>query len=92
MRRAVGDMVDEIDSKRNSKLLIISQQEAAQVRRAVGDMVEEIDSKRKKSLAALQRGLAIDSEAPLLKRASRSFSKVGHLSHARGGLGRSLGP
>ena len=46
------------------------------MRRAMGDMVEEIESKRKKSLAALQRGLAIDSEAPLLKRASRSFSRV----------------
>ena len=51
-------------------------------------MVEEIDSKRKKSLAALQRGLAIDSEAPLLKRASRSFSRVRRQSFAHGGLDR----
>lgn len=46
--------------------------DALQVRRAVGDMVDEMDSKRKKSLALLQRGLAIDSETPLIKRASRS--------------------
>jgi hypothetical protein len=46
------------------------------VRRAVGDMVEEIDTKRRRSLAALQRGLAIESEAPLLKRGSRSSSRV----------------
>ena len=51
--------------------------------RAVGDVVEEMDAARKKSMAFIQRARpdldpAVSSD-PSMRRASRSFSRVGNL-------------